>query len=133
MLLADRVRSLGYGNATKAGISICLDDMVIPKAKEELLDRATGEVDEIQTQYAEGLITDGERYNKVIDIWAQVTEEVAEEMMGEIGAEIADGTVPRRARRRSASSRPSTPSSSWPTPAPAAPRSRSVSWPACEA
>jgi DNA-directed RNA polymerase subunit beta' len=91
VLLADRVRSLGYGHATKAGISIALDNMAIPKTKQGLLDRATGEVDDIQTQYAEGLITFGERYNKVIDIWAQVTEEVAQEMMGQIGTEIAHG------------------------------------------
>ncbi len=90
VLLADRVRSLGYGNATRAGISICLDDMLIPKQKQVLLERATKEVDEIRNQYAEGLITDGERYNKVIDIWAQVTDEVAKEMMGEIGFETAE-------------------------------------------
>jgi DNA-directed RNA polymerase subunit beta' len=93
VLLADRVRSLGYGNATRAGISICLDDMLIPKAKVALLEKATAEVDEIRNQYAEGLITDGERYNKVIDIWAQVTDAVAKEMMGEIGFETAEGTT----------------------------------------
>ena len=93
VLLADRVRSLGYGNATRAGISICLDDMLIPKAKVALLEKATAEVDEIRTQYAEGLITDGERYNKVIDIWAQVTDAVAKEMMGEIGFETAEGVT----------------------------------------
>jgi DNA-directed RNA polymerase subunit beta' len=91
VLLADRVRSMGYGNATRAGISIALSNMVIPQRKQELLDRATREVDDIQTQYTEGLITDGERYNKVIDIWAQVTEEVAQEMMTEIGTETAVG------------------------------------------
>ena len=93
VLLADRVRSLGYGNATRAGISISLDDMLIPKAKVALLEKATAEVDEIRTQYAEGLITDGERYNKVIDIWAQVTDAVAKEMMGEIGFETAEGVT----------------------------------------
>jgi DNA-directed RNA polymerase subunit beta' len=92
VLLADRVRSMGYGNATRAGISIALDNMVIPRTKQVLLERAMGEVDDIQTQYTEGLITIGERYNKVIDIWAQVTEEVAKEMMGEIGQETATGT-----------------------------------------
>jgi DNA-directed RNA polymerase subunit beta' len=91
VLLADRVRSLGYGNATRAGISISLDDMLIPKEKQTLLEKATREVDEIRNQYAEGLITDGERYNKVIDIWAQVTDAVAKEMMGEIGFETAEG------------------------------------------
>src|SRR5438067_1055545 len=87
VLLADRLRSLGYGYATKAGISIAIKDMVIPERKQELLERAQKEVAEIENQYLEGLITDGERYNKVIDIRAQVTEEVAGEMMGEIGTE----------------------------------------------
>src|SRR5438874_376639 len=88
VLLADRLRSLGYGYATKAGISIAIKDMVIPAKKQEFLERAQKEVAEIENQYLEGLITDGERYNKVIDIWAQVTEEVAGEMMGEIGTEV---------------------------------------------
>src|SRR5512138_428177 len=66
VLLADRIRSLGYTNATKAGISIALDNMIIPRAKAVMLEKATKEVDDIQAQYAEGLITDGERYNKVI-------------------------------------------------------------------
>src|SRR5882724_290426 len=82
VLLADRLRSLGYGYATKAGISIAIKDMVIPAKKQEMLDGAQKEVAEIENQYLEGLITDGERYNKVIDIWAQVTEQVAGEMMG---------------------------------------------------
>jgi DNA-directed RNA polymerase subunit beta' len=100
VLLADRVRSMGYGNATRAGISIALSNMVIPRRKQELLDRATREVDDIQTQYTEGLITDGERYNKVIDIWAQVTEEVAQEMMAEIGSETAIGQVDGKREER---------------------------------
>src|SRR3989441_4965744 len=89
VLLADRLRSLGYGYATKAGISIAIKDMVIPAKKQEMLESAQKEVAEIENQYLEGLITDGERYNKVIDIWAQVTEQVAGEMMGEIGTESA--------------------------------------------
>jgi len=91
VLLADRVRSMGYGNATKAGISIALSNMHIPRKKQLLLDKATAEVTDIEKQYTEGLITKGERYNKVIDIWAQVTEEVAQEMMTEIGTETAVG------------------------------------------
>ncbi len=105
VLLADRVRSMGYGHATKAGISIALENMVIPGRKQELLDRAMSEVDDIQTQYTEGLITIGERYNKVIDIWAQVTEEVAQEMMGEIGQETAVG--PNRDGKREERKQPS--------------------------
>src|SRR5476649_1045342 len=88
VLLADRLRSLGYGYATKAGISIAIKDMVIPAKKQEMLEAAQKEVAEIENQYLEGLITDGERYNKVIDILAQVTEQVAGEMMGKIGTEM---------------------------------------------
>jgi DNA-directed RNA polymerase subunit beta' len=88
VLLADRLRSLGYGFATKAGISISIKDMVIPTTKTVKLEGAQKEVAEIENQYLEGLITDGERYNKVIDIWAQVTEQVAQDMMSEIGSEV---------------------------------------------
>jgi len=87
VMLADRLRSLGFQYATKAGVSICMSDMKIPRKKAELLSAAQTEVQEIQDQYAEGLITDGERYNKVIDIWAQVTEKVAEEMMSELSVD----------------------------------------------
>ena len=87
VLLADQLRHLGYSNATKAGVSICVDDLIIPKRKGELLEQAQKDVQEIEEQYTEGLITDGERYNKVVDIWAQVSELIAEEMMNEIGAE----------------------------------------------
>ncbi|MBP6630999.1 MAG: DNA-directed RNA polymerase subunit beta' [Kofleriaceae bacterium] len=84
VLLADALRTTGYTFATKAGISICLDDMVIPPSKEVLLEGAKKEVGEIEEQYTEGLITDGERYNKVVDIWAQVAEAIAKDMMAEI-------------------------------------------------
>ena len=89
VMLADRLRTLGFEYATKAGISICMQDMRIPQKKATLLGAAHKEVQEIQNQYTEGLITDGERYNKVIDIWAQVTEQVAEEMMEELSVEFA--------------------------------------------
>ena len=88
VILADRLKNLGFAYATKAGISICIDDMKIPVKKGKLLDKAYGEVQEIQKQYNEGLITDGERYNKVIDIWAQTTEEIAQEMLKELGTEV---------------------------------------------
>ena len=82
-----RCARLGYTHATQAGISIGIDDMVIPPTKQELLDEAQKEVAEIENQYIEGLITDGERYNKVVDIWAQVAEEIAKEMMKEISTD----------------------------------------------
>jgi DNA-directed RNA polymerase subunit beta' len=87
VILADKLKDLGYTYATKAGISICIDDMKIPEKKQEFLDSAYAEVKEIQSQYNNGLITDGERYNKVIDIWAQTTEEVADEMLKGLGVD----------------------------------------------
>jgi DNA-directed RNA polymerase subunit beta' len=87
VLLADALRTTGYTYATKAGISVCIDDMVIPPSKEVLLGEAQKEVAEIEDQYTEGLITDGERYNKVVDIWAQVAESIAKDMMKEISTD----------------------------------------------
>lgn len=83
----DKLEKLGFEYATRSGISICMDDMHIPSKKAELIREAEKEVLEIQKQYADGLITQGERYNKVIDIWANVTERISEEMMKELGAE----------------------------------------------
>ena len=77
VILADRLKSVGYRYSTDAGVSICLDDMHIPAGKQELIDQSVAEVTEIHQQYTEGLITDGERYNKVIDIWAKCTEDIA--------------------------------------------------------
>jgi len=87
VLLSDRLKGLGYYYATLAGISISLDDMLIPSNKEKLLQEAQREIERVQDQYTEGLITDGERYNKVIDIWAQVTENIAGVMLKELGNE----------------------------------------------
>jgi DNA-directed RNA polymerase subunit beta' len=91
VLLADRIRSFGYTNATRAGISIALKDMVIPPAKHTLIESASKEVSEVENQYLEGLITVGERYNKVIDIWAQTTEKITVEMMKMISEEEISG------------------------------------------
>jgi DNA-directed RNA polymerase subunit beta' len=87
VLLADRLRTLGFEYATKAGVSICMEHMVIPQAKKELLKDAQTEVERVVDQYQEGLITDGERYNKIVDIWAGVADKVTSEMMTEIGKE----------------------------------------------
>ncbi|MBH23743.1 MAG: DNA-directed RNA polymerase subunit beta' [Myxococcales bacterium] len=87
VLLADRVRTLGYTQSTSAGISIAIGDMVIPERKHELLDMARKEVEEIDRQRLDGLITNGERYNKVVDIWAGCTEDVTNEMMEEISVD----------------------------------------------
>jgi DNA-directed RNA polymerase subunit beta' len=86
VMFLDKIKDAGFTYATRAGVSICIDNMHIPSKKEELIGKAQKEVNEIERQYAEGLITNGERYNKVIDIWAHVTEQVAGEMMKELGA-----------------------------------------------
>ncbi len=89
-IMADRLKDLGYHHATLAGISICINDMKIPESKKEILDKAQKEVAEVQQQYTEGLITDGERYNKVIDIWTRATDEVAKVMMENISKEFIE-------------------------------------------
>ncbi len=84
VLLADRLKDLGYENATRSGISIAIKDMVIPSRKPDIIGQAFDQVREIERQYNEGLITEGEKYNKAVDIWAKATEDVAAEMMKEI-------------------------------------------------
>jgi len=87
VILADRLKEIGFRYSTIAGISICINDMVIPEGKPAIIDKATEEVKEIQNQYTEGLITDGERYNKVIDIWAKANEEIGKEMLDNLSRE----------------------------------------------
>ena len=87
VILADRLKDLGYEYATRAGISICINDMKIPISKEEMVESAESETIEVEQQYSDGLITDGEKYNKVVDIWSKVTDKVAKEMMDEMSVE----------------------------------------------
>lgn len=87
VLLVDRLKDLGFKYATKSGMSIAIHNMVIPPNKKEIVAMADKDVLKIQKQYMDGLITDGERYNKVIDIWAQATEKIAAEMLSGIGSE----------------------------------------------
>jgi DNA-directed RNA polymerase subunit beta' len=84
VLVADALRATGYRYSTKAGMSISIGDMVVPQVKKKLLEDAYEEVKKIKEQYSEGLLTEGERYNKVIDIWAKVTEGIASEMFKNI-------------------------------------------------
>ena len=91
VLLADALRTWGYHQSTRAGISFSIKDLTIPQSKQGLLDKANTEVASIEDQYTEGLITQGERYNKVIDIWAQVTDQVADEMMKAISTDKIEG------------------------------------------
>ncbi len=81
VMFADRLMGLGYKHACRAGISFGKDDLVIPEAKHTLIKKAQKQVDEYEQQYQDGLITRGEKYNKVVDVWSTCTEKVAEEMM----------------------------------------------------
>jgi len=82
--MLDKVKDLGFLHATRAGISIGIDDLVTPPSKVDLVKKAQGEVVDVENQYKEGIITNGERYNKVIAIWSEVTERVAEAMFEEM-------------------------------------------------
>jgi len=84
VILSDRLKDLGYKYATQSGISISIKDMRVPSTKQQMIEATAEEVRTIEKQYNDGLITDGERYNKVIDIWARVTEEVSDEMLQEL-------------------------------------------------
>ena len=84
VILADRLKDTGYEYATRAGISICINDMKIPLSKEQFVEKAETDVLDVEQQYTDGLITSGEKYNKVVDIWSKVTEDVANAMMDEI-------------------------------------------------
>ena len=80
VIFADRLKDMGFEYATQAGISIGIQDMKVPDTKEKLLSDAQKEIQKIQEQYTNGLITDGERHNKVVDTWASVTDEAANDM-----------------------------------------------------
>ena len=90
VLFCDGVMALGFQQACMAGISFGKDDMVIPEAKETLVGETRELVKEYEQQYQDGLITQGEKYNKVVDAWAQCTDRVADEMMGNISAKRVD-------------------------------------------
>ena len=90
--MLDAIKTMGFSYATKTGFSICMQDMNIPEEKAEILKNADQEVISIQNQYEDGIITDGERYNKVIDIWSRVTEEIADKMLLSLGREKTDSS-----------------------------------------
>jgi DNA-directed RNA polymerase subunit beta' len=87
VILADRLKDMGYEFATRASISICINDMSIPVKKEEILAESENEVMDVEQQYGHGLITSGEKYNKVVDIWSRATDNVAQEMMDELSVQ----------------------------------------------
>ena len=88
VIFADQLMYTGFTFSTRAGVSIGLDDLQIPPEKKAILEQAEAEVLDIQDQYASGVVTSGERYNKVVDIWSRTNEEVARAMMKRIGREV---------------------------------------------
>ena len=88
VVFADKLLQAGFRLATKAGISICIDDMLVPFEKHEIIRRAQTEVKEIEKQYVSGLVTSGERYNKVVDIWGKSGDEVSKVMMAKLSKEM---------------------------------------------
>ncbi|MDO9106169.1 MAG: DNA-directed RNA polymerase subunit beta', partial [Methylovulum sp.] len=96
VVLADQLMYLGFRYATISGVSFGIEDMAIPAKKVDIIKAADAEVNEIQSQYASGLVTDGERYNKVVDIWSHANDQVAKVMMDGLGEESvidADGNT----------------------------------------
>jgi DNA-directed RNA polymerase subunit beta' len=87
VIMADKLMYTGFTYATRSGISIALDDMLVPPQKHDMIATAEKEVREIYTQYTSGLVTDGERYNKVVDIWGRTADIVAKAMMEQLGSQ----------------------------------------------
>src|SRR6185295_1009837 len=86
VIFCDRIMALGFHNAFKAGISFGKDDMVVPASKWKIIDNTRNLVKEFEQQYNDGLITQGEKYNKVVDAWSKSTDEIADAMMREISS-----------------------------------------------
>jgi DNA-directed RNA polymerase subunit beta' len=85
VIFADKLMYTGFTFATRAGLSICVDDLLIPEQKAGIIDESEREVKEIERQYTSGLVTQGERYNKVVDIWGRAGDQIAKAMMDQLG------------------------------------------------
>ena len=96
VIFADRLMALGFKEAARAGISFGMDDMIVPKAKIDLVNESRTRVSEYEQQYADGLITKGEKYNKVVDSWSKCTDRVADAMMEEAAKPIIDPDTGRQ-------------------------------------
>ena len=101
VVFADQLMYTGFHYATRAGVSFGIDDIVIPEQKTRIVTAADDEVKEIQDQYASGLVTNGERYNKVVDIWSRANDQVAKAMMEKLGSEEATDARGVRQKQKS--------------------------------
>ena len=101
VIFADKLMQTGFTLATRAGLSIAIDDMVVPPQKEEIIRSAEREVKEIEAQYTSGLVTQGERYNKVVDIWGRAGDHVGKVMMEQLATEQASDRHGRESSQES--------------------------------
>jgi DNA-directed RNA polymerase subunit beta' len=101
VVFADQLMYTGFQYATRSGVSIGVDDMVVPQQKGKILATADKEVKEIQEQYSSGLVTNGERYNKVVDIWSRTNDQVAKAMMEKLGTDEVTDAKGNKVRQKS--------------------------------
>ena len=101
VIFADKLMQAGFTIATRAGISICVDDMLVPVQKHDLIASAESEVKEIESQYTSGLVTVGERYNKVVDIWGRAGDQVGKAMMDQLSSEDVTDRKGQRVKQES--------------------------------
>ena len=101
VVFADQLMYTGFAYATRSGVSFGIDDIVIPEQKTKIVAGADREVKEIQDQYSSGLVTNGERYNKVVDIWSRANDQVAKAMMEKLGTEEAVDAKGNKAKQKS--------------------------------
>src|SRR6202011_1865556 len=101
VVFADQLMYTGFQYATRAGVSIGVDDMVVPQQKNKILAPAEKEVKEIQEQYSSGPVTNGERYNKVVDIWSRTNDQVAKAMMEKLGTDEVTDSKGNKVRQKS--------------------------------
>ncbi len=101
VVFADQLMYTGFHYATRSGISFGIDDIVIPEQKTKIVAAADHEVKEIQDQYSSGLVTNGERYNKVVDIWSRANDQVAKVMMEKLGTEDAVDSKGQKQKQKS--------------------------------
>ncbi len=104
VIFADRLMYTGFKFATVAGVSFGVDDMAIPADKEAILARAEQEVKDIENQFNSGLVTNGERYNKVVDIWSHTNDQVAKAMMEELGTDVVKDAKGKKVKQKSMNS-----------------------------
>lgn len=101
VIFADQLMYMGFHYATKSGVSIGVNDLVIPKEKVNIISQAEEEVGKIQAQYASGLVTQGERYNKVVDIWSRTNDQVAKAMMNELSSDTVKDAQGHKVKQES--------------------------------